>query len=185
MWIAENIRADKDAQGNAIDETKIYNPNNEESNVAIYGKLYNMEGAQNVCPEGWRLPTKEEAQTLVNSMGETDIAGVKLAGDQNLWKGFSENKKHKKSVTENYGKGLFNAVPAGYFYNSEYYGFQNNTSFWCSTLDDSEDSKDLSDSEKKVYAVTLSYNDDKDVIDAIVGAIDRNFALSVRCVKEQ
>jgi hypothetical protein len=37
---------------------KAYNSN--ESNVAKYGYLYNWETAQNVCPTGWRLPTREE-----------------------------------------------------------------------------------------------------------------------------
>lgn len=175
IWMAENLRADKDAQGIAIDETQICNPNNDEANVPVFGKLYSWEAAQNVCPEGWRLPTKDEAKTLINTMGDADIAGAKLSGEQSLWNNLADD---TNTVPEHFGEGLFNAVPAGYLYNNEYYGFGYNTSFWCSTLDDSENAQKLQDPEKKVYAITLSYNDAK------VGAIDRNFGLSVRCVKE-
>ena len=37
------------------------------SSYLDYGNFYNWEEVQNVCPEGWRLPTCEEAQSLVNS----------------------------------------------------------------------------------------------------------------------
>lgn len=32
-----------------------------------YGKLLNFDEAQGVCPVGWRLPTKDEFQSLINS----------------------------------------------------------------------------------------------------------------------
>lgn len=175
IWMAENLRANKNADGVAINETQMKDPNNDEANVAKYGKLYSWESAQTVCPKGWRLPNKDEAKALINHMGDADIAGAKLSGDQSLWKELADK---TNPVPDHFGEGLFNALPAGYFYNNEFYGFQYNTSFWCSSLDDSDSSKDLADSVKKVYSVTLNYKDAK------VGAISRDFVLSVRCVKE-
>ena len=176
VWMAENLRSDKDAQGNPIEEVQIFNPDNSEANVQTYGKLYTWEGAQNACPEGWRLPDKDEAKAMLNSLGDADVAAAKLAGNQNLWKNLAES---KDPVPDHFGEGLFNAVPAGYFYNDEYYGFQYNTSFWCSSLDDSEDANELTDDQKKAYSITMSYSDAK------VGAVDRNFAMSVRCVQDK
>lgn len=175
VWTAENLRADKDVQGNPIAaDTMMFNPNKDEANVQTYGKLYTWDAAQNVCPEGWRLPDKDEAKAMINLLG--DAAGAKLAGNQNLWKNIAEG---KESAPEHFGEGLFNAVPAGYFYNGEYYGYQYNTSFWTSSLDDSEDASKLSDDQKKVYCITLSYSDAK------AGAVDRNFAMSVRCIQDK
>lgn len=36
---------------------------------AKYGCLYSWEGAQDMCPEGWRLPTLEEWKSLCESLG--------------------------------------------------------------------------------------------------------------------
>ena len=175
IWMAENLRADKDLHGVAIEDSLIYNPNKDEANVPVYGKLYSWEAALNACPEGWRLPTKDEAKALINAMGDADIASAKLSGEKDLWKNLS---KDDKDLDEYFGKGLFNAVPAGYMYKNEYYGFQYNANFWTSSLDDSDDAQKLADSTKKVYSIIV------DPKGAQVGAVDRNFALSVRCVKE-
>lgn len=175
VWMAENLRADKDAQGVAIDETQMCNPNNDEANALVYGELYSWEVALNACPEGWRLPNKDEAKALVNSMGDADIAAAKLSGEKDLWKNLPDD---KDELAKYFGQGNFNAVPAGYMYNKEYYGFQYNAAFWTSSLDDSDDAKKLADSTKKVYSIIV------DPKGAQVGAVDRNFALSVRCVKE-
>ena len=175
IWMAENFRADKDALGNAIEDSLIYNPNKDEANVAKYGKLYCWEAAQKMCPEGWRLPTKDEAKALINAMGDADIAAAKLSGEKDLWKNLSMD---DKDLEKYFGKGLFNAIPAGYMYHKEYYGFQYNANFWTSSLDDSDDAKKLEDPQKKVYSIIV------DPKGAQVGAVDRNFALSIRCVKE-
>lgn len=174
VWMAENLRADKDAQGNPIADTLMFNPNNDETNTQTYGLLYTYDAAKNACPEGWRLPDKDEAKAMISSLG--DAAGAKLACNEKLWKNLAEG---KDPVPEHFGEGLFNAIPAGYFFNDEPYGFQYNTSFWCSSLDDSEGADTIKDDKKKVYSLTMSYADAK------TGAIDRNFALSVRCVQDK
>jgi len=37
------------------------------SSSVLYGNYYSFYEAQNVCPKGWRLPTKQEIQRLVNA----------------------------------------------------------------------------------------------------------------------
>lgn len=46
---------------------------NDSTNIDKYGFLYNWETANNVCPEGWHLPTRAEFVELLNNYGgETD-----------------------------------------------------------------------------------------------------------------
>ncbi len=42
---------------------------NSQSNVTKYGYLYDWETAKRVCPSGWRLPTKSDFETLLNTYG--------------------------------------------------------------------------------------------------------------------
>jgi uncharacterized protein (TIGR02145 family) len=58
FWMAENLRY-KPSHG----EYWLYN--NDMLYRTVYGYLYNWEVAQNVCPEGWHLPSKEEFEDLI------------------------------------------------------------------------------------------------------------------------
>ena len=42
---------------------------NNESNIAIYGYLYDWETAMNIAPEGWHLPSLDEWNILYKSLG--------------------------------------------------------------------------------------------------------------------
>lgn len=57
----------------------VYYPNGDYRNLSAYGYLYNWAAATNstvtlnvvkqgICPDGWRLPTKEEAQALLTQL---------------------------------------------------------------------------------------------------------------------
>lgn len=59
IWMDENLR---------YHSTKSVLYNYEEQNQ-VYGRLYSWEEAQNICPSGWRLPTKAEYQSLIRSLG--------------------------------------------------------------------------------------------------------------------
>lgn len=41
----------------------------EESNIAIYGYLYDWETAMNIAPDGWHLPSRKEWMTLKKTLG--------------------------------------------------------------------------------------------------------------------
>jgi uncharacterized protein (TIGR02145 family) len=81
-WMAENL--DVGAMVTGItnqtdnDTTEKYFFNNDPLNCALYGGLYqwseamqyvSMEGAQGICPLGWRVPTMAEYQTLSSVVG--------------------------------------------------------------------------------------------------------------------
>ena len=70
-WMAENL-AYKPSSGNywAYDD--------DNSNVAKYGYLYDWETAKKVCPSGWHLPSDEEWTTLTDYLGGEDVAGTKM-----------------------------------------------------------------------------------------------------------
>jgi len=42
---------------------------NNDSNIAIYGYLYDWETAMNIAPEGWHLPSRDEWNALQKSLG--------------------------------------------------------------------------------------------------------------------
>lgn len=90
VWMAENLRTTKYADGIAIalgDSTSEviayrYCPNNDSSatNISTYGYLYNWSavmhnsassdsnpsGVQGICPNGWHMPSEAEWQQLLN-----------------------------------------------------------------------------------------------------------------------
>ncbi|MGD0710869.1 MAG: fibrobacter succinogenes major paralogous domain-containing protein [Bacteroidales bacterium] len=70
IWMAENL---------AYDANKgCWAYNNDITNVAKYGFLYNWETALTVAPDGWHLPTDTEWTILIKYLGGDSIAGGKL-----------------------------------------------------------------------------------------------------------
>jgi uncharacterized protein (TIGR02145 family) len=62
VWMAENL-CYKPNSGN------YWAYENNQSNVARYGYLYDWETAEKVCPSGWHLPSIEEFKTLLTNFG--------------------------------------------------------------------------------------------------------------------
>jgi len=112
-WMAENLNyaGTDDKIGSCYD--------NETENCNIYGRLYDWATSMGVsinynserlnapiglrkgiCPEGWHLPTKEEWDVLIDSVG--DDAGKKLRARSSEW-------------GDNYGTNIygFGALPGG------------------------------------------------------------------------
>ncbi len=98
-WMAKNLNYGKynesvfhnDAEGhsdvsnNGIVEKYAFD--NDISNFALYGGLYDWnemmnynstEGGKGICPDGWHVPTKDELDELVETVGGRDIAGKQL-----------------------------------------------------------------------------------------------------------
>ena len=61
VWFAENLAYNAESGCWAYND-KVYNEN-------AFGFLYNQKTAINVCPDGWRLPSKEDFETLLNNFG--------------------------------------------------------------------------------------------------------------------
>ena len=90
-WMKENLRTTKYADGTPIDQGNLtsttvaywYYPNNNESNKATYGLLYNWKavmrnsssssvnpsGVQGICPTGWHVPSDAEWTQLTDYVG--------------------------------------------------------------------------------------------------------------------
>ena len=75
-WMVENFKATRTAEGQNLQGVYAYDSSN--SNAAAYGRLYTWPAAVQAAPRGWRLPTKEEWEELINSLGGVNIAGGKL-----------------------------------------------------------------------------------------------------------
>lgn len=57
---------------------------NDYANCEKYGRLYNWETAKTICPEGWKLPTKSDFETLLSNFdGEGEKAYHALIKDGN------------------------------------------------------------------------------------------------------
>lgn len=65
IWMAENLAFYVDSGCWAY--------NNEQDSVFKYGYLYNWETAQNICPDGWRLPSKEDFEELKRYLKDNDF----------------------------------------------------------------------------------------------------------------
>ena len=86
VWMKENLKVTKYCNGDVIgtttpasldisgEDTPKYQwaPNGDESNVAVYGRLYTWHAvtdSRNVCPTGWHLPDDAEWATLTTFLG--------------------------------------------------------------------------------------------------------------------
>ena len=75
-WMAENLNF----------ETRFsYCYENNDENCAKYGRLYKWEFAMEACPAGWGVPSLEEFQVLVATVGGLPIAGKVLKSTEG-WK---------------------------------------------------------------------------------------------------
>jgi uncharacterized protein (TIGR02145 family) len=79
--------------------------NDSMANCEKYGRLYNWETAVSVCPDGWRLPSKEDYEDLIASVEDGRSVYLKASTDWLYDKGNDE-----------YG---FRALPAGEYYTTE------------------------------------------------------------------
>jgi len=98
VWMAENLNYDDPD----IDSDVCYN--NDPANCKKYGRLY-FPGE--FCPKGWHLPTKEEWEILVTTVGGNTIAGKYLKAQS----GWNDDKGKSGNGIDNYG---FSALPGGY-----------------------------------------------------------------------
>jgi len=120
-WMAENLRVthyrNNDPIPQVIENTSWNNLNtgafciygNDDSNVDIYGNLYNFYAVnddRNIAPDGWHVAKAVDWNMLVTFLGGTDVAGgsIKEAGTTHWW---SPN----NGATNESG---FTALPGGY-----------------------------------------------------------------------
>jgi len=141
-WMAENLKVTHYRNGDEIPyvtddsewaglETGAYcSYNNADSNIAIYGLLYNwysVDDSQSIAPEGWYVPTYVEWQTLVDYLGGDAVAGGKMKatgtieGGDGLWHDPNEGATNESG---------FSALPGGFRYNYGCLGLGESADFW-------------------------------------------------------
>ena len=148
VWMKENLKTTRYGNGNPIETTVPLNKdisnetapkyqwtyNDNDSLTAKFGLLYTWYVAtdnRNVCPEGWRVPSKNDFVELANFLGGSDSAGIKLKES-----GAINWKKHDIHMGNN-ATG-FSAVAGGFRTNessNEYKGLESGCYFWTTTKD--------------------------------------------------
>jgi len=173
VWMAENLNYfDIEGASSSIKNDWCYwdKPENCES----AGRLYTWNVAQRICPEGWRLPTKADWESLLREVGADSLNEI-------LWKGSSKLKS--VSGWENEGNGTddfgFTALPAGMKFTTRTQdGF---TYHGCSALMWASTEADGGAADTLAYHMYLDCSNDN----AIVNTVRKINGLSVRCVKDE
>jgi uncharacterized protein (TIGR02145 family) len=147
-WMAKNLNYN--ASGSMCYD-------NNQSNCAKYGRLYNWATARTVCPTGWHLPSDAEWTTLTNFIGNE--AGRKLKATS----GWNNN----GNGTDDYG---FAALPGGYGGSDGGFNLAGYDGLWWSSSE-----YDASDA----YAQKIGRNFEG----VNTGYSDKSYLFSVRCLQ--
>ena len=178
-WMAENLNyADSVSMTNLKGNSWCYN--NSADSCTKYGRLYTWTAAMNiassyqsesaaavistpqqgVCPVGWHIPTDAEWTALENTVGGEDVAGAALKSTS----GWEDD----GNGTDAYG---FSALPAGYRDDDgDFYFVRYDADFWSTTEGGTG------------YAYLRGLEDDYTDMDT--GSCYKDYALSVRCLKD-
>ena len=153
-WMAENLNRET---------SNSYCYGDKKEHCEKYGRLYTWAAAADAgtCPDGWRLPLKEDFELLFDFVDDSTTVGEKLRSTSG-WNGVQG--------TDDYG---FNALPSGSKFSGNYnYGAGTanpQAAFWTSSELSSE----------RAYSMSLNGRDKK----AALNKDPQTDALSVRCVK--
>lgn len=172
VWMAENLNYfDIEGAPSSIKNDWCYwdKPENCES----AGRLYTWKVAKRVCPEGWRLPTKDDWQALLTAVGADTLnpiawTGANVLKSVNGW-------ENNGSGTDDFG---FTALPAGRKFSTRVQdGFTNHgcsAYMWSSTEPDISAGADT-----LAFSFELNCSNEN----AIVNTMKKTEGLSIRCVK--
>lgn len=132
IWMAENLAYKASSGCWAYD--------NNEANVADYGRLYTWEVAKKSCPTGWHLPNDEEWKVLVDLLGQSNDAGSKLkeTGIEH-WNKFYDIKTNEFGANPNTtNESGFTARPGGCCNEVKSFKMGSHAFFWSATEIDIE-----------------------------------------------
>ena len=151
VWMAQNLRTTRYADGTTIPLGTSYYPDNDSANVTDYGYLYNwaavMKGAssseanpsgvQGICPDGWHVPSDAEWTELTYYVKSQYVCGgdedniAKALASEVGWNNDTANCAVGNNPSANNATG-FSARPAGYYFGS-YINFGGYANFWSAT----------------------------------------------------
>ena len=157
VWMAENL--------NYETSTSVLIPEYNGKSRDKYGLLYTWDDAMTACPSGWSLPSEDDWDDLVESVGDSATAGTKLkaARDWDKDRGYVIG-------TDDYG---FAALPAGVSHvnGNGVRSFSNNGAFfWTATEHESG----------RAILIVMHY--EKEVVES--SRFEKDTWLSVRCIKD-
>lgn len=142
VWMAENLKVTKFSNGtnipNVTDNSAWRNLStpayswydNNPSYKNVYGALYNWYCVinNNLCPTGWHVPSKEEWQALVFSLGQASAGGKLKETGTAHWTSPNTGATNETKFT---------ALPAGTRLNSDgtFQDLHNVAIWWSTTID--------------------------------------------------
>lgn len=163
-WLTQNLRYDL---GNS-------DVNYDSYNVAAKGRLYKYEDLSNVCPEGWRLPLKEDWDELIAFVGLN--VGVGLEGK--ALKSESEWKPSHTLTPNGTNAYKFNGYPVGIgkmrSSGAQLYLEGKRVEYWSNT-------DFINNEAREVYYYYLT--SDNDTFDVASTKITAVYYRHVRCIK--
>ncbi len=179
-WLKQNLRSLHYSDGTPIENVWAYG--DDESNVAIWGRLYswdaamhgasssngNPSGVQGACPDGWHMPSKAEFEQLENFLdGEVGQAGCALK---------STNTAYWETPNNNNNSSGFSARGSGIRSDpgNTYDHLKEEARYWSST-------EDVNNS-NVVHHMGLKYQYCTIYINSLLGT--KNHGYSIRCVKD-
>ena len=173
-WMAENLN---------FETAGSFCPEGDARNCKRLGRLYSWAEARSVCPEGWRLPTKVDFETLVAATsGEAAQSQAGNSGAVPSASNAVQNNRAGAALKASDGwfkKGNgsdalgFRALPAGYRgTDGKFDGIGGYAYFWSAT-------EDPENSESNAFYLFLSFSSDA----ASINAFAKEDYRSVRCVR--
>jgi len=140
VWMTKNLDVDKFRNGDLIPEAKTDKEwknaderkepawcyyDNDPSNGAKYGKLYNLYAVldpRGLAPKGWHVPTNSEWTVLTDWLGGEDVAGHKM-----------KNKSGWKEDGNGNNKSRFSGLPGGCRSLYGNFAYMGNAGYWWSS----------------------------------------------------
>ncbi|HUH75152.1 MAG TPA: FISUMP domain-containing protein [Chitinophagales bacterium] len=147
-WMGDNLNYE-------LDNSWCYN--NQEANCDKFGRLYSIEAAKEACPVGWRLPSDQEWNSLINSLGANPALKMMKKGAWNI-------APASNSFCFSAYPGGYKSIETGVYSTLNYFGY------WWTNSKNSE-------------GLNLSKNISYDNNSVLTIGYDNNIALSVRCIK--
>lgn len=151
VWFADNLNFATEGS---------YCLNDEPDNCMAYGRLYTWQAAATACPEGFRLPSQADFESLWTAAGADFNAGYLLKTDYD-WAGKTNGNDTLK----------FSAMPAGNRFDDETYGNLYKFAFFWSA-------------DEEGTSAHVWYLTNKSMAFSYMTK-PKNFGFSVRCVKNQ
>ena len=165
-WMADNLNYATEASAC---------PDGESRNCKRLGRLYSWAEAKSVCPDGWRLPTKEDFESLIAAaVGEDATSEIAAQSPSQSLAGAALKARDGWFKKGNGSDALgFKALPAGYRgADGKFDGIGGYAYFWSAT-------EDPENRESNAFYLFLSFSSDA----ASINAFAKEDYRSVRCVQ--